>query len=73
MYVTPLWISFSPLRFKKSDNLNEFFTRIMDIMGVRMMSKSEGRQILKPDENIKLGMNLKEMHLFDADTTRVIY
>ena len=45
----------------------------MDIMGVKMMSKSEGRQILKPNENIKLGMNLKEMHLFDAETTLVVY
>ncbi len=45
----------------------------MDIMGVRMMSKSEGRQILKPNDNIKLGLNLKEIHLFDAETTRVIY
>ncbi|MCD4718733.1 MAG: sn-glycerol-3-phosphate ABC transporter ATP-binding protein UgpC [Desulfobacula sp.] len=45
----------------------------MDIMGVRMMSKSEGRQILKPNETIKIGMNLNEMHLFDAKTTRVVY
>lgn len=45
----------------------------MDIMGVRMMSKSDGRQILKPNETIKLGLNLKGMHLFNAETTRVVY
>ena len=45
----------------------------MDIMGVKMMSKSEGKQLFKPNEKIKIGMNLKEMHLFDAETTQVIY
>jgi len=45
----------------------------MDIMGVKMMSKSEGGQIFKPNETMKMAMNLKEMHLFDAETTRVVY
>ena len=45
----------------------------MDIMGVKLMSKSEGKQLFKPNETIKLGLNLNEMHLFDAKTTQVIY
>ncbi|MCD4744257.1 MAG: sn-glycerol-3-phosphate ABC transporter ATP-binding protein UgpC [Desulfobacteraceae bacterium] len=45
----------------------------LDIMGVKMMSKSEGRQTFKPNENIKVGLNLNEMHLFDLETTRVVY
>ncbi|WP_457551350.1 ABC transporter ATP-binding protein [Desulfobacula sp.] len=45
----------------------------MDIMGVRMMSRSEGRRIIRANEEINLGMNLNEMHLFDAKTTRVVY
>ena len=45
----------------------------MDIMGVKMMARSEGRRIFKPNENIKIGMNLEEMHLFDAKTTKVVY
>ena len=45
----------------------------MDINGVKMMSKSEGKKIFKPNEKIKLHMNLNEMHLFDAKTTQVIY
>jgi len=45
----------------------------MDIMGTKLMSKSEEKQIYKPDETIKMGMNLKEIHLFDSKTTLVIY
>jgi multiple sugar transport system ATP-binding protein len=45
----------------------------MDIMGVKLMSRSEGRRIFKPKEEIKLGMNLNEMHLFDAETSRAVY
>jgi len=45
----------------------------MDMMGTKLMSKSEGKQIYTPDETIKMGMNLKEIHLFDSKTTRVIY
>jgi len=45
----------------------------MDINGVKMMSKSEGKKIFKPNEKIKLHMNLNEMHLFDAKTTQVVY
>ncbi len=45
----------------------------MDIQGVKLMSKSEGRRIFKADETVTLSMNLDEMHLFDAHTTRVIF
>jgi multiple sugar transport system ATP-binding protein len=45
----------------------------MDINGTRMMSKSEGKKIFKPNEKIKLYMNLNEMHLFDKKTNQVIY
>lgn len=45
----------------------------VDINGVKLMSRSEGRQLLRPNEDITLGLNLNEMHLFDAKTTRVVY
>ncbi|WP_299980538.1 ABC transporter ATP-binding protein [Desulfobacula sp.] len=45
----------------------------VDIMGIRVLSRSEGRRIVRANEEINLGMNLNEMHLFDAKTTRVIY
>jgi multiple sugar transport system ATP-binding protein len=45
----------------------------IEVNGVRMMSKSEGKKIFKPNEKIKFHMNLDEMHLFDAKTTQVVY
>ncbi len=45
----------------------------MDISGVTLMSKSEGRLIFNPGETVALAMNLNELHLFDAATTKVIY
>ena len=45
----------------------------MDLAGVQLMARSEGRQLFRPNKTIKLGLNLSELHLFDAETTRVIY
>ncbi len=45
----------------------------MDINGVTLLSKSEGRQIFNPGQKITLGMNLNEMHLFDAENRQVIF
>ncbi|WP_300459750.1 sn-glycerol-3-phosphate ABC transporter ATP-binding protein UgpC [Desulfobacula sp.] len=45
----------------------------MDVMGVQLMSRSEGKRIFRPNEDLNLGMNLNEMHLFDAKTTQVVY
>ncbi|MBA3011544.1 MAG: sn-glycerol-3-phosphate ABC transporter ATP-binding protein UgpC [Proteobacteria bacterium] len=45
----------------------------VDILGVKMMSRGEGRQLLRPNQEITLGLNLSELHLFDAKTTRVVY
>jgi len=45
----------------------------MDLKGVKLMARSEGKQIYKPNQTITLGLNLNELHLFDAGTTRVVY
>ncbi|MCP4020741.1 MAG: sn-glycerol-3-phosphate ABC transporter ATP-binding protein UgpC [Desulfobacteraceae bacterium] len=45
----------------------------MDVMGVNLLSKSEEKRIFNPNENLKLGMNLNELHLFDAKTMKVVY
>ncbi len=45
----------------------------MDISGVNLMSKSEGKLLFNPGETVTLAMNLNELHLFDAATTKVIY
>ena len=45
----------------------------VDIQGVKLLSKGEGKQIVSPGETLKVRLNLKQLHLFDADSTRVIY
>ena len=45
----------------------------MNVTGTTLLSKSEGRQTFEPNQQLTLGMNLNEMHLFDAKTTRQIY
>lgn len=45
----------------------------MDINGVKLMSRGEGRRVYTPHEQIPLYMNLNELHLFDAKTGQVIY
>ncbi|MBT3386978.1 MAG: sn-glycerol-3-phosphate ABC transporter ATP-binding protein UgpC [Desulfobacula sp.] len=45
----------------------------VDIMGIRVLSRSEGRRIVRTNDEITLGLDLNEMHLFDAKTTQVIY
>jgi len=45
----------------------------VDIMGLKIMSRSEGKKIIKPNEKINFYLNLNEMHLFDATTSKVIY
>ncbi|WP_022663724.1 ABC transporter ATP-binding protein [Desulfospira joergensenii] len=43
------------------------------IQGIKFLSKCEGRRIVSPGDPLKLSLNLNEMHLFDAESTRVIY
>ncbi|MCF8091181.1 MAG: sn-glycerol-3-phosphate ABC transporter ATP-binding protein UgpC [Desulfotignum sp.] len=45
----------------------------VDFNGVSLIAKGEGRKIVKPGEKISLGFNLEQMHLFDSETTKVVY
>ena len=45
----------------------------VDIMGTKMIAKSEGRRVIKLNDNLQLGANLKHLHIFDAETTKSIY
>jgi len=45
----------------------------IDIKGVKLMSRSEGKRIFRPNEKISLYVNLNELHLFDAKTSQVVY
>lgn len=45
----------------------------VDIMGVRLIIRSEGRRIHHPKEELKIALNLNQLHIFDSETTKVIY
>ena len=41
--------------------------------GVRMIARSEGRRVIHPNEKIRIAMDLNQLHVFDAETTKVVY
>ena len=45
----------------------------LDIGGVKMTGRCEGHTIVRPGEKIKLTLNLKHLHIFDAGSTKSIY
>jgi len=45
----------------------------MIMQGVRFTARSEGRRVITVGEELRLALNLKHLHIFDAKTTRSIY
>ncbi len=45
----------------------------MELKGVQVIARSEGRRIHRPKEALKLALNLNQLHIFDAETTQVVY
>ncbi|MCG8566902.1 MAG: sn-glycerol-3-phosphate ABC transporter ATP-binding protein UgpC [Desulfobacterales bacterium] len=45
----------------------------MDINGVNLLARSTGRDDFHPGDRTSLALDLREMHLFDANTARAIY
>ena len=45
----------------------------VNVNGVKMTGKCEGRKIVKPREKIKLSFNLNHLYIFDAASTKSIY
>jgi len=45
----------------------------MDLQGTKFIAKSEGRRIIKVGSQLKLALNLKHLHIFDANTELSIY
>ena len=45
----------------------------MDLQGAKFIAKSEGRRIINVGSQLKLALNLKHLHIFDADTKLSIY
>ncbi len=45
----------------------------VDVNGVTFVARCEGRRLIKSGEKINIGFNLEQLHIFDAETTKVIY
>ncbi len=45
----------------------------IDMGGVKAIARCDGRKILHPGEEVKIALNLKHLHLFDAESTKSIY
>ncbi len=45
----------------------------VEIQGTTFVARCEGRKIIKVGEKIDIAFNLQQMHIFDAETTKVIY
>ena len=45
----------------------------LDVKGLKITGKCEGRKAVHPNEKIKLAFNLKHLHIFDAASTKSIY
>jgi len=45
----------------------------LDVSGLRITGKCEGRRVVYPKEKIKLAFNLNHLHIFDAASTKSIY
>jgi multiple sugar transport system ATP-binding protein len=45
----------------------------IDLQGTKFIAKSEGRRIINVGSQLKLALNLKHLHIFDANTKLSIY
>jgi len=45
----------------------------VDIGGARVLAKCEGRRVVTPGDNVRLEVNLNQLHIFDADSTQAVY
>jgi multiple sugar transport system ATP-binding protein len=45
----------------------------LDVNGLKVTGKCEGRRVVHPNEQIKLAFNLNHLHIFDAASTKSVY
>jgi multiple sugar transport system ATP-binding protein len=45
----------------------------VDVRGLKITGKCEGRRAVHPNEKIKLAFNLNHLHIFDAVSTKSVY
>jgi multiple sugar transport system ATP-binding protein len=45
----------------------------LDVSGLKVTGKCEGRRTVHPNEEIKLAFNLNHLHIFDAESNKSVY
>jgi multiple sugar transport system ATP-binding protein len=45
----------------------------VELQGVTFVARCEGRRIVKAGEKIQVAFNLEQLHIFDSETTKVVY
>lgn len=45
----------------------------MDLQGIRVIGKCDGQRPVRMGETLKMALNLKHLHIFDAQTTQSVY
>jgi multiple sugar transport system ATP-binding protein len=45
----------------------------VDVSGLKITGKCEGRRAVRPKEKIKLAFNLNHLHIFDSASTKSVY
>jgi multiple sugar transport system ATP-binding protein len=45
----------------------------MDLQGAKLIARSEGRRLFTPGEKLQMTLNLKHLHIFDAESEQSIY
>ncbi|MFZ0614128.1 MAG: sn-glycerol-3-phosphate ABC transporter ATP-binding protein UgpC [Desulfobacterales bacterium] len=45
----------------------------MDLRGIRVIGKCDGRRLVRVGESIEMALNLEHLHIFDAATTQSLY
>ena len=45
----------------------------VELQGVTFVARCEGRRIVKAGEKIQVAFNLEQLHIFDEETTKVVY
>jgi multiple sugar transport system ATP-binding protein len=45
----------------------------MDLQGIKVVAKCDGRRIVEAGDRFKMALNLEHLHIFDGESTLSIY
>jgi multiple sugar transport system ATP-binding protein len=45
----------------------------MDLQGANLIARSEGRRLFSPGEQLQMTLDLKHLHIFDAESEQSVY